>query len=304
MDVLSDILRTLRLRATVFLHACFYGDWAVDTSGDKRATFHMVVRGGCWLHLPGQNAPIALTGGDLIVFPHDAEHTISNSPNPPPATFPRNRPPPQDQEAQGVTLICGYFEFERHQWNPVLESLPEVMVVHEQSGTGMPFSDTLGRTLAYEVETEQSGGELLVDRLSEILFIHVVRRHLATNRGKGFIAAMADERIGRVLSRIHAAPAEAWSVESMAELAGQSRSAFSSRFTQLAGLSPMLYLTRWRMTLANERFLTTAESVDQVAEKVGYQSGIAFAKAFKRHFGYGPGAARRAGLSEGTATEV
>ncbi len=293
MDVFSDILHTLRLKARVFLHACFYGDWAVDTSGDRRATFHMVVRGGCWLHLPGQAAPTALTGGDLIVFPHDAEHTISNSPTPPPEAFPRNRLPPQDRETQGVTLICGYFEFDRHQWNPVLESLPEVMLVHERSETGMPLSDTLGRYLAYEVEADQLGGDLLVDRLSEILFIHVVRRHLEQNRGQGFIAAMADERIGRVLSTVHQAPASNWSVEKMAKVAGISRSAFSNRFTQLAGLSPMLYLTRWRMTLANELFLNTPQSVEQVAEKVGYESGIAFAKAFKREFGYGPGAVRK-----------
>jgi hypothetical protein len=77
MDVLSDILRTLHLRAEVFLHACLRGDWAVDTSGERRATFHMLARGGSWLHTPGLQDPIALTGGDLVVFPHDAKHIIT-----------------------------------------------------------------------------------------------------------------------------------------------------------------------------------------------------------------------------------
>jgi AraC-like DNA-binding protein len=292
MDVLSQILRTLRLKATVFLHACFYGDWAVDTSGDRRATFHLVARGGCWLHLPGRTQPVALAGGDLVVFPHDGAHTISNRPTPPDDRVPLNRVPKQSDAASGVLLICGYFDFERHQWNPVLEALPDHLVISER-GSALSVADTLGRLLAYEVEGEQMGGELLVNRLSEILFIHVLRRHLQDCGGQGFIAALADDRIGRALGRIHDSPADDWSVERMADAAGMSRTAFSNRFSQLAGISPMAYLTRWRMTLANELFLTTPQSVEQVAEKSGYASAIAFAKAFKKHFGYGPGEARR-----------
>ncbi|MFC1314481.1 MAG: AraC family transcriptional regulator [gamma proteobacterium symbiont of Ctena orbiculata] len=113
MDVLSEILQSLHLKASVFLHACFRGDWAVDTSGQRRATFHLVANGGCWLHMPDREEPIALAGDDLIVFPHDAQHTISNSQLPIAEDFPRNQLPDESSTGPGVTLICGYFDFDR-----------------------------------------------------------------------------------------------------------------------------------------------------------------------------------------------
>ncbi|MBI1194909.1 MAG: helix-turn-helix domain-containing protein [Gammaproteobacteria bacterium] len=293
MDVLSDILRTLHLRAEVFLHACFRGDWAVDTSGERRATFHMVARGGCWLHMPDGREPVALAGGDLVVFPHDAMHTLSNSEYAPAADFPRNQLPAPDVAGPAVNLICGYFEFERHSWNPLLESLPDVIVIRNEASAAVPLMDTLGRFLYYEVDSEHIGGSLLIDKLSEILFVLVVRSHIKDGNDNGFIGALADAQIGKALSKMHEAPSHAWTVESLAKAAGMSRSVFAERFSRLAGMSPMQYLTRWRMTQANELFLTTEKSVAQVAERCGYQSEVAFAKAFKKQFGYGPGRARR-----------
>ncbi|MCU7841555.1 MAG: AraC family transcriptional regulator [Candidatus Thiodiazotropha sp. (ex Troendleina suluensis)] len=293
MDVLSEILRMLRLRATVFLHACFYGDWAVDTSGERRATFHIVARGGCWLHVAGQPEPIALAGGDLIVFPRDAQHTITNSQQPLDDTFPRNQVSDRDDGGPGVTLVCGYFDFERHRWNPLIDALPDVMIVRDEGNARVPLTSTLGHFLICEVEAGEIGADLVVDKLSEILFTYVIRNHLQTNRDQGFIAALADIKIGKALSKIHEAPAENWTVERLAKVAGMSRSGFAERFSQLVKISPMQYLSRWRMTRANELFLTTNNSVAQVAGLSGYDSEVAFAKAFKKYIGYGPGEARK-----------
>ena len=294
MDILSDILRTLHLRAEVFLHACFRGDWAVDTSGDRRATFHMVSRGGSWLHMPDSTEPIPLAAGDLVVFPHDARHTLSNRETPPDKDFPRNQPPAPDAPGPAVTLICGYFDFERHSWNPLMEALPEVMVIRSDESANVPLMDALGRFMVYETEHDLIGGSLLIDKLSEILFIHVIRSHMGQCRERGFIAALSDARVGRALSRMHESPALNWNVERLADAAGMSRSAFAQRFSRLVEMTPMQYLTRWRMTRANELFITTGWSVAQVAEDCGYRSEVAFAKAFKKHFGYGPGQARKA----------
>ncbi|MFC1747857.1 AraC family transcriptional regulator [Pseudomonadota bacterium] len=297
MDVLSDILKTLHLRAEVFLHACFRGDWAVDSSGERRATFHMVARGGCWLHMSDNPDPVALASGDLVVFPHDAQHTLSNSELPPADNFPRNQLPDDAATGPAVNLICGYFEFERHSWNPLIAAMPDVMVIRNEASASVPLMDTLGRFLYYEVDTAQQGSALLIDKLSEILFIHVVRSYMNKEQDKGFISALADSQIGKALSKVHEDPAQNWSVESLAKEAGMSRSAFAERFSRLVEMSPMQYLTHWRMTQANERFLTTEQSVAQVAEQCGYQSEPAFAKAFKKQFGYGPGQARKAKAS-------
>ncbi len=293
MDVLSDILRTLHLRAEVFLHACFRGNWAVDTSGEQRATFHMVARGDCWLHRPGNAEPLALASGDLVVFPHDARHTLSNNAQPPPTDLPRNQVPNSPASGPAVTLICGYFALDRHRWNPLLEAMPEMMLIRHEASASVPLMDTLGRFLYYEVESGQAGSELLINKLSEILFIHVVRSYMEACRQHGFIAALADPQLGKALSEIHDQPAAHWTVDRLALAAGMSRSAFSERFSRLVRMAPMQYLSHWRMTQAHEMFHSTTSSVAHVAQACGYQSEVAFAKAFKKHFGYGPGQARR-----------
>jgi AraC family transcriptional regulator, activator of mtrCDE len=301
MDILSEILRTLRLRATVFLHACFYGDWAVDTSGERRATFHMIASGDCWLHLPDRTDPIPLSDGDLIVFPHDARHTLSNSEEPPDESAPLNQLPEQENARSGVNLICGFFDFDRHGWNPLIDTMPEVMVIRNEGKQGTPLSDALGYLLRHEVEAELMGSDLVIDKLSEVLFIYVVRSHVSSETEKGFMSALADMKIGKALKKIHETPASPWSVEKMAQVAGMSRSAFSKRFTQLVKLSPIQYLSCWRMTLANELLMNTSQSVAQAAEQSGYESVEAFAKAFKKHFGYGPGKARKKNKPEETS---
>ncbi|MEW7999428.1 MAG: AraC family transcriptional regulator [Candidatus Thiodiazotropha endolucinida] len=293
MDVLSEILQSLHLKASVFLHVCFRGDWAVDTSGQRRATFHLVASGGCWLHTPDREEPIALAGDDLIVFPHDAQHTISNSQHPIAEDFPRNQLPDESSTGPGVTLICGYFDFDRDSWNPLVDALPAVMIIRNDGTTGVPFSHSLRQLLIHEIEATQLGGALVIDKLSEVMFINTIRHYLKNSSDVGFIAALADEKIGKVLSRIHESPSHNWNVERLAQVAGMSRSAFSGRFNHLVGLSPMHYLSRWRMSKAHQLFQTGNHSVTQVAALSGYQSKAAFAKAFKRQFGYGPGVARK-----------
>lgn len=275
------------------MHACFRGEWAIDTSGERKATFHMVARGGCWLHLPDQEQPIALASGDLIVFPHDAIHTISNSELAPAADFPRNQVPGPETKGPAATLICGYFEFERQSWNPLLDALPQVLVIRNEESASVPLMETLERVMTYEVESGQLGSALLIDKLSEILFIHVIRSYLAQSHDEGFIAALADAQIGKALSSIHEDAGYHWSVESLAKESGMSRSAFAERFNRLVAMTPMQYLTHWRMTQAHELFKSSQQSVAQVAANSGYQSEVAFAKAFKKHFGYGPGQVRR-----------
>lgn len=299
MDTLSDYLKTFRLNAHVYLHKDFCGSWAVDSSGEKKATFHMIARGTAWLHLPGDDEPVALRSGDVVVFPHDAVHTISNSEVPPPPELPRNQPATKDEVGPRTSLICGYFEFERHQWNPLLNALPEVMVIKSEETANMGLMDDIIRNIVYETETEGAGSDVVIDKLSEVLFIHVVRSYMQKqSTSQGIIAALADKQISSAIAAFHAKPGSPWSVESLAKEANMSRSAFADRFSKLVNMTPMQYVSCWRMQLAHEQFLTTSASVLQVSEQVGYQSETTFARAFKRHFGYGPGAARRLGAGK------
>mgnify|MGYP000730534014 CR=1 FL=1 len=291
MDPLSDVLRNLRLRARIFLHTEFCGRWAVDTSGQYTATFHLVAEGRAWLHRPDQE-PKALEGGELVVFPHDASHILSHSSEPPdPAILNRIG---GVGEGEATRLVCGYIELDQALGNPVLESLPAML--HMDPATEGDGLARIRRLLLIELEQEPPGGEAAVDRLSDLLFIEVMRFHLRTRgEGAGFLAAVKDPSLHRALVAMHRDPGYPWGVAELARTAALSRSAFAERFRRLVGHTPAQYLTRWRMQLAAERLRHGREPVAVIAEGLGYTSEPAFRKAFRREMGCGPGRMRREG---------
>lgn len=296
MDALSTMLRAQRLHARVFLHSRFCGDWAVDTSGTRQATFHVVARGSCWLHLPdGTSGPRALRAGDLVVFPRDARHVLSNSATPPDAHVARNRPAADHDAGPSSSLICGYFGFGERHWNPLLDALPDHLVLDAETASGTGRLDALIRFLIHEAEAEQVGADTVIDRLSDVLFIHVVRAYIRQERsGTGFLAALAEPRLGAALNAFLASPGGAWNVARLARQAGMSRAAFARHFHETTGQTPMQFVTRWRMQRARELLSGGRHSVAQVAEQSGYGSEAAFSKAFKKVYATGPGAIRRA----------
>ncbi|MFA9461567.1 AraC family transcriptional regulator [Thiohalorhabdus sp. Cl-TMA] len=289
MDPLSDVLRNLRLRARVILHADFCGHWAVDTSGQYAATFHLVAGGRAWLHREGRK-PLALGGGELVVFPHDARHVLSHSPEPP-DPFPRNRIGGVEEGA-ATRLVCGYIEFEHAGVNPVLEALPDML--HLDPARERAGLEGIWQLLMVELERERPGGEAAVDRLADLLFIEVVRIFMeGWTEQVGFWAAVRDPALCRALAAIHGDPGHPWQVEELARKAALSRSAFVDRFRRFLDRTPAQYLTQWRMQLAAERLRNGGESVIAVAESLGYTSEVAFRKAFRREVGCGPGRLRR-----------
>lgn len=293
MDALSRALEDFALQASVFLHADFCGAWAVDTSGDSRATFHMVAGGTCWLHQGAEREPIALGSGDLVVFPHDAVHTLTDSPTPPPPSLPRNQPCTGAVGAP-TTLICGYFDFGERRWNPLLDALPEMILVRSEDIAHTQAMEGLIRFLIYESEQHQTGGAAVVNKLAEVLFIHVLRCYLHSTRSRrGYLAALADRHVGHALALMHSEPGRPWRLAQLAELVGLSRSAFAQRFAQLVGETPMHYLSRWRMQQAYRALTRGDASVGQVARDYGYASEASFGKAFKQVMGLGPGEVRR-----------
>lgn len=293
MDVLSDVLRLLRLRASVFFHAGFCGNWSVDSSGGGKATFHLIARGACWLHMSGRGEPIALRGGDLVVFPRDAVHVISANAERPELPA-HSGVIPGDGEGARTSLICGYFDFDSPQANPVLSALPDVLHIRGEDAANAGWLDLLMRLIAAETEADEPGSDVIVDRLSDVLFIQVIRNHMRERaEQRGLLAALADRRISRALESLHESPGVAWSVERLADIAGMSRAAFAKRFQELMAMPPMSYVTHWRMQRACELLRSSELSVAAIAESSGYQSEAAFRKAFRQQVGVGPGAIRR-----------
>lgn len=299
MDAISPILDAFRLSASVFERARFCGHWALTHAGGEQASFHLVSAGRCWLDRLDGAAPMPLDAGDLLVMPRDAPHRLG-----PAADIGADREPerrPLATPGEGIGLVCGHFGFDAGTTNPILDALPDYLLIRGDEVRGNRALDTLATLLVSEAAREDAGSEAMLNRLSEALFIEVVRHHLATAEAPaGLLAALADPVLARALQALHRHPEADWDLDALARAAAASRSALSARFRAALGIAPMAWLFRWRMQLAR-RWLRDGDTVAHVAERCGYRSEPGFSKAFRRHFGEGPGAVRRRGRSAPSA---
>jgi AraC family transcriptional activator of mtrCDE len=281
-DVIRDLLSAYPLSAKVYPKVRYCGSWSLSTSGSRRCAFHLVARGTCWLHLQ-HGAPARLDAGDLVMFPRDASHHLCGSPQPIVA-------PSRADNGPDVSITCGYFEFADARANPILEALPDVLIVRAREEEDRRRIEGLLQLLS--VETNDG---IVLDKLAQVLFAMVLRAHLdSPDEKRGFLAALADARVGRALAAIHRETDRNWHLGTLAALAGMSRTALAERFSQLVGVPPMHYVAALRMRRAAALLKDPRNSVGAVTARLGYRSEAAFRRAFKRLEGCGPGAWRRA----------
>lgn len=288
-DALSVLLTKLSLSAQIYVNADFCGTWAVDTAGSKRIPFHLIGSGSAWLHLEGCS-PRLLKAQDLVVFPHDVHHVISNSSIKPPASQVNT---PMSNDGDVTQMICGFFEFQNPMLFPVLESLAPAVVLDNSKHDADDRVPRLISLMLTELKNAQAGYYAAIDQMAFLIFIEVLRQEVKEGvLGNGLLPALFDERLGRALNVIHRTPEAPWSLDTLAGEALMGRSSFSEVFHKTVGLTPMKYLTQWRMTQARQLLMTTRLSVEQIAEKSGYESEAAFRKAYKHTLGETPGAVR------------
>jgi thiosulfate/3-mercaptopyruvate sulfurtransferase len=284
------MLSTLRLNANIFLHSTFCNEWVIDICDFDVGTFHLVSHGESWLHLPHEK-PIALRERDLVVLPHNAPHLITNSPDTPSPETPRNTPA-EVIFGPSVTLICGKVSFSQNYWNPLIEALPEYVILSAQDSRDSTLGNVID-ALITESERNEIGSEAIIDRLADILFIEVLRAYVKKAYSNSYLVAVSDSKISLALKEFHAEPGKNWSVQNLADTACMSRSAFAERFQTLLGIPPMHYVGRWRMQVAHSKLTESNESVGDIAEICGYMSEESFGKAFRKEFGMSPKAVRR-----------
>ena len=293
-DLLSVLLRHIELRARVYLRAEFCGRWAVDASGQHRAPFHLITRGSGWLHIEGQE-PQQLTGGELVIFPQDTPHTISYSQLPPDPTE-VNQPPPEVLSGPVTGLMCGYFEFDQQAAELLLRHLPPAVVMDLRNSASHRDTAALIQLWINECTTASPGVEFAIDQLAYVVFVHMLREQIASGRLQGPLGALSDPRLGPVLHSIHVNPGADHNVDRLAGQAGMSRSSFAQHFKNKTGITPAQYVMHWRMQLATRLLRSNDESITAIAETVGYQSEVAFRKAYRSYTGKPPGKVRREGL--------
>ncbi|NOR43178.1 MAG: helix-turn-helix domain-containing protein [Gammaproteobacteria bacterium] len=294
MDILNDVLKTLRLSSKVFLHAKFCEHWVIDIEPlNLQVSFHVIAHGDCWLHTKKAPTPTALHAGDLVICLRNTPHYVTNSPELPPDDLPRNSPTTEETPGPSTSLICGQCEFLQYYWNPMLEAMPNIMVIPTADSAGSNLASVIKLMIA-EVESAGECTNAIIDRLSDILFIEAIRKYIQLqNNNQGYIAALKDSRLSKALTSFHKQPENTWTVQTLSEEAGMSRSAFADKFKQMVDMSPMEYVTGWRMQHAYDELTSNGKSVTQITEDSSYQSEAAFRKAFKKQFGVGPGMVRR-----------
>lgn len=288
-DLLSLALNTSRLSTQVFFYDRLCDSWSINTSGSKRATFHLVGEGEAWLHLKNQHQPIRLGAGDLVIFPHDAWHVVSHQ---------KDEKLLDKSTASGsshyITLMCGYFLFENGFRNLVIEALPEMVLVRCTTDKQTERLEALVKLLFAEADTQTIGTQIVLDSLGNVLLIQAIRYFLNEQQElKGFFASITEPKILKVLQAIHEDPGKQWTVETLADIALMSRANFAQHFTALIGQSPMAYITEWRMRRAELLMRDRSQSVSEIAERFGYSNEAAFRRAFKRVWGVGPGMVRK-----------
>ena len=315
MDVLSEVLKVVRLEGALFFNAEFSAPWCVSESRSIDAVpylspgagrlilYHFITEGRAYAKLSDGRRE-ELIAGDVVIFPHGDPHLLGNgSPERPVdalQTFAESLTEGLKLVCYGgggeiTRVVCGFLACDPRLSDVLLAGLPPILKVHlAKEPSGQWLEDSI-RFSVGEANGSNAGSELVLARLSELLFVETLRRYINTlpPDQTGWLAGARDEVIGKALALLHKEPAHPWTVSNLARRVGLSRTRLAERFRHFLGASPMAYLAGWRLKLGAELLQSTEDSVAEVAAAVGYGSEAAFNRAFKREFDCPPAQFRR-----------
>ncbi|MGE7990650.1 cupin domain-containing protein [Pseudomonas sp. NPDC089554] len=288
------LLESLELDASLFHVGRYCGGWHASTQGMGRASFHLVVQGHCWLHIDGYPEALRLESGDAVFLLRDLAYRLSSDADPLEACAqPRQTMQALDLESgDGVGLVCGFFHFQSGLSSLIVEGLADWILLRAGDPAGSAARALFELILA-ECRREPAPSQTLLERLTHLLFLYVLRQQVHGNATLGGLIALARQpAFAGLLERLIEEPGQPWPLETMAACTGLSRSAFFKRFNELAGQSPGQLLLALRMRHASQ-LLRSGNTVEQVGAQVGYQSVAAFTRAFAKAVGVQPGAYRK-----------
>jgi AraC-like DNA-binding protein len=313
---LPDVLRAVRLNGAHFYYVEAAHPWSVFSvpavqlvprilpNAEHLISYHIIVSGSCWGGPYG--AQVQLNAGDVIVLPHGDAHLMSSakdyvdrsgaSGTEASRFFSTVQLGPADPP-RDTRLVCGFLGCDARPFNPLLAALPSVIVIPGAAGG---FLSQFPKQVVAETQAGRVGSDTMLTRMAELMFIEVLRRYVETlpPQQAGWLGALRDSVVGPALCKLHEEPTRAWTLAELAREISSSRTVLVERFSQLVGVPPMLYLTRWRLQLAAEQLMRGSAKVATIGAQVGYESEAAFSRAFKRETGFSPAAWRRARQTE------
>lgn len=333
MDVLSDVLGAVRLCGSVFFTAEFSAPWALESpnpellativmpEAEHVSLFHILIEGECLVEC-GTHPRVAMASGDVIVLPHGQSHTMRSDDEAHRTRLDHvlSRPSPDALPhvsfgggGRTARFICGYLNCNQR-FAPLFDALPAMLVVRRRTDYGtvealeaaarrpatVPHESStwLATTLTFtiaEALAARPGNAAMLGRLTELMFVEILRQYMGqlSARERGWLAALNDPHVGKALRLLHERPMRQWTVDGLAHEVATSRSALAQRFTRLIGESPIKYLSGWRMHLAKQMLRDRTDTIQTIAERIGYESEPAFSRAFKKATGCPPAAWRR-----------
>src|SRR5215831_6559857 len=316
MDPLSELVGSVRFTGGLFLDAYFTAPWCVTsqiTAEDCRPfmvapaqiiAYHVVIEGRLLLALQDGDGCLEVNAGEIVLLPRNDNHTLASAPGLQAVSADELiKPAPEGGLArivhggggEATHLVCGFLGSEQVR-NPLISTLPPVLKLGVRQATSRDWIEASVRFAARALTEGRFASSEVICRVSELLFVEAVRAYAATlpEDQSGWLRGVRDPYVGRALALLHSRPNEPWTAETIAREVGLSRSAFNDRFAALIGLAPIRYLTLWRLQLAREKLREGRATIAQIAHAVGYESEVAFNRAFKREFGQPPARWRRA----------
>jgi AraC-like DNA-binding protein len=314
VDALSETLRVVHLVGAIFINGRFTAPWCyqsprantaapiLEPGAERVVIFHLITHGDCVVELMGE-PPLRLIAGDVVLFPQGDAHRMASAPGLTPARGSpldkvlARRPRYLTYGGGGAvtSLVCGYLACDNRLAQILLAGLPTVVRVNVRGSSAGAWLESSVRYALAEAHSPRPGGEGVLAKLAEVLFIEVLRLYMSEQSAgrTGWLAAVGDRIVGGALNAMHKRPAHPWTLEELARSAGTSRSVLAERFQHLMSSSPMQYLTQWRMLLASNLLRRSNAPLARIAEDVGYKTDTAFSRAFRREFGAPPAAWRR-----------
>ena len=326
-DTLSDLLRAVRVRGAVFYYVSCSDKWsaeappaseiaeAVMPGSEHVIEYHMIAKGNGWAAVDGE-VPVKLAAGDVVMFPHGDRHVLSSAPGIAPLrrsaewvfatrSLPKPMPiayhhgvvepgAPIPVDQADTIAVCGFLGCDLRPFNPLIAALPRILHLPAEQASG--WARRVIEQAVAESSDVRPGGDAVLERLAEMMFVDAARRYLDTlpEGSLGWLAGLRDRFVGKALELMHARPDHDWTVDDIAREVGLSRSALHERFVQYLGYPPMHYLANWRIQLGSRLLRESNRTVATVALDVGYDSEAAFSRAFKRMVGMSPAAWRKA----------
>jgi AraC-type DNA-binding domain-containing proteins len=315
MDMLSEVLRIVRLDGALFFNAEFSAPWCISeprsnvmaprlsSKAGHVILYHFLIEGRAFAKLPnGQRED--LVAGDVVIFPHGDGHLLGNGSPEKPVDVTEMFAPNLTEGVkiarfggggEATKFVCGYMMCDPRLSNIFLAGLPKMLKVRVADEPSNQWLENSIRFSVGDGNESDAGTSLVLAKLSEVLFVETLRRYIKAlpPDQTGWLAGARDPAIGQALALLHAEPAHPWTIANLSRRVGLSRTRLAERFRHFLKESPIAYLTKWRLKLGAETLLSSDDSVEEIAAAVGYGSAAAFNRAFKREYDCPPAQFRR-----------